>query len=114
MDFCDDCGSMLQPIAKDGKRGLFCNKCKKMVKLVDKSDKEKYNIVGKTKEEELDHLVVLEKSTILTRPTQPLRCSKCEKITDVEYWELQTRSADESATRFFRCTECETTWREYD
>ncbi|HID27364.1 MAG TPA: transcription factor S, partial [Methanosarcinales archaeon] len=26
----------------------------------------------------------------------------------------QLRSADESETRFFRCTECGKTWREYD
>jgi DNA-directed RNA polymerase subunit M len=114
MDFCDDCGSMLQPKAIEGKRGLFCSTCNKMVKFVEKSEKEKYNIVGKKHEAELDHLVVLDEETIRTRPTQPLRCSNCEKVTEVEYWELQTRSADESATRFFRCTVCKQTWREYD
>ncbi|MCK4973458.1 MAG: transcription factor S, partial [Candidatus Heimdallarchaeota archaeon] len=29
-------------------------------------------------------------------------------------WMVQTRSADESPTRFFRCTACGETWREYD
>ena len=114
MDFCDDCGSILQPVSKDGKRGLFCNTCNKVVKYIEKTEKGKYNIKGTTKEAELDHLIVLEESKISTRPTKQLRCDKCEKMTDVEYWELQTRSADESATRFFRCTICKQTWREYD
>ncbi|MHA1910123.1 MAG: transcription factor S [Candidatus Kariarchaeaceae archaeon] len=114
MDFCDDCGSMLQPKTVNGRRGLFCHTCDKIVKFVDKGEKEKYNIKGLTREEELDPMLVLEGEEMLTRPTMPLRCSECRKMTDVEYWELQTRSADESPTRFFRCTICKKTWREYD
>ncbi|MDP6459515.1 MAG: transcription factor S, partial [Candidatus Hydrothermarchaeota archaeon] len=29
------------------------------------------------------------------------------------WWLLQTRKADESETRFYRCTKCKFTWREY-
>ncbi|MRR35944.1 transcription factor S, partial [bacterium] len=33
----------------------------------------------------------------------------------IAYWWLrQLRSADESEVRFFRCTKCSRTWREYD
>ena len=32
----------------------------------------------------------------------------------IEYWEIQTRSADESPTRFFKCLSCSKQWREYD
>ena len=29
------------------------------------------------------------------------------------WWMLQTRSADEPTTQFFRCTKCQHTWRNY-
>ena len=30
-----------------------------------------------------------------------------------EAWMFQTRSADEPTTRFYRCTKCKYTWRDY-
>jgi DNA-directed RNA polymerase subunit M len=29
------------------------------------------------------------------------------------FWTQQTRGADEPETRFFKCTKCSHTWREY-
>ncbi|PIO07920.1 transcription factor S, partial [Candidatus Pacearchaeota archaeon CG10_big_fil_rev_8_21_14_0_10_35_219] len=29
------------------------------------------------------------------------------------FWTMQTRAADESETKFYRCTKCDHTWREY-
>ncbi|MCK7525274.1 MAG: hypothetical protein MZV64_50535 [Ignavibacteriales bacterium] len=46
-------------------------------------------------------------------PTTNARCPECGN--NVAYWWLrQLRSADESEVRFFRCTKCSRTWREYD
>jgi DNA-directed RNA polymerase subunit M len=39
-------------------------------------------------------------------------CPKCGPV-KAEYWEIQTRSADEPATRFHKCTKCGHTWRDY-
>jgi DNA-directed RNA polymerase subunit M len=39
-------------------------------------------------------------------------CQKCGNK-KAEYWEVQTRSADEPPTRFHKCTKCGHTWREY-
>lgn len=39
-------------------------------------------------------------------------CPKCRND-KAENWDVQTRSADEPATRFFKCTKCKHTWREY-
>ncbi len=48
-----------------------------------------------------------------SRPTTEVTCPRCGN--DEAYWHLeQTRSADESETRFFECTECGYKWREYD
>ena len=39
-------------------------------------------------------------------------CEKCGNKA-AYYWTQQTRGADEPETRFFKCTKCEYTWREY-
>jgi DNA-directed RNA polymerase subunit M len=41
------------------------------------------------------------------------QCPECGN--DEAYWYLQqTRSADESETRFYICVECDHKWRDYD
>ena len=46
-------------------------------------------------------------------PTTSARCPECGH--DRAFWEMkQIRSADESETRFYTCTECEHKWREDD
>jgi DNA-directed RNA polymerase subunit M len=45
-------------------------------------------------------------------PTISIRCPQCDNNTAV-WWMLQTRSADEATTQFFRCTKCNHTWRNY-
>ena len=46
-------------------------------------------------------------------PTTDVECPECGN--DRAYWYMQQiRSADESETRFFVCTECEHSWREDD
>lgn len=45
-------------------------------------------------------------------PTIEIACEKCGHGEAV-WWMLQTRSADEPTTQFYRCTECSHTWRNY-
>ncbi|MEW5840781.1 transcription factor S [Nitrososphaera sp.] len=45
-------------------------------------------------------------------PTINIPCPQCGNDTAV-WWMLQTRSADEATTQFFRCTKCNHTWRNY-
>jgi transcription factor S len=45
-------------------------------------------------------------------PTTSADCSKCGNSTAF-WWMLQTRSADEATTQFYRCTKCAHTWRNY-
>ena len=44
--------------------------------------------------------------------TDNFTCWKC-KSNKCSYYQLQTRSADEPTTRFYRCTKCKYTWRDY-
>ncbi|RLG55421.1 MAG: transcription factor S [Candidatus Hydrothermarchaeota archaeon] len=100
--FCKKCGSLMLP--KNGK--LVCTKCGEEEEILNKTEfklKEK----GKKKKE---ILIVDEK--INTLPTIRVECPKCKNM-EAEWWLLQTRKADEPETRFFRCTKCGYTWREY-
>lgn len=45
-------------------------------------------------------------------PTIEIECEKCGHGEAI-WWMLQTRSADEPTTQFFRCTKCGYTWRNY-
>ena len=45
-------------------------------------------------------------------PTVEIKCEKCGN-NEAIWWMLQTRSADEPTTQFYRCTKCKHTWRDY-
>ena len=47
-----------------------------------------------------------------TLPKTKEDCPKC-KNHEAYYWLVQTRAADEAATRFFKCAKCSHTWRAY-
>ena len=47
-----------------------------------------------------------------TLPTIKIECEKCGHDEAV-WWMLQTRSADEPTTQFYRCSKCSHTWRNY-
>ena len=59
-----------------------------------------------------DFLVLDENEGKETMPTIEIECEKCGNK-EAFWWMLQTRSADEPTTQFYRCTKCEYTWRNY-
>jgi DNA-directed RNA polymerase subunit M len=93
---------MMMP--KDGM--MVCRKCgHKIERTVGES------MVSKTKQ--LDRVVPVLEQESSGLPTTNSRCPECGN--NIAYWWLrQLRSADESEVRFFRCTKCSRTWREYD
>ena len=102
--FCEKCGSILRPKVKAGKKVLYCT-CGFTKNIEEENTAElKETISGAKKVEVIENLE--------TRPKVKIKCEKCGN--DVAYfWSQQTRSADEPETRFFKCTKCEHTWREY-
>ncbi|MBI2076660.1 MAG: transcription factor S [Candidatus Aenigmarchaeota archaeon] len=101
MEFCK-CGGMLAP---KGKNVVACRSCGSEIK--------KSLAASITESREKKDIVVIEDN----RPDLPSTEKQCPVCgNDRAYWWLiQTRSADEPPTQFFRCTngKCKHTWREY-
>lgn len=107
MDFCDDCGGIIVPEKEDGQTSFKCRKCGEP----HESNGEDMVISEKKREE--DRALIGEAGEEDTLPKIDEQCSECENE-QAYWWMEQTRAADEPETRFFRCTECAHTWREYD
>ena len=105
MKFCPKCAIRLKKSSTSS--SLCCPKCDYTEGL--ESDIE--NNVSE-KESKSDFLVLDENEGKDTMPTIEIECEKCGN-NEAVWWMLQTRSADEPTTQFFRCTKCEYTWRNY-
>ena len=105
MEFCDDCGSMMK--TEDGM--WVCGSCG-FEKPRDQQQEEGMVTTAGQQETEVIDVTDAESRGL---PVTTARCPSCDN--DEAYWYMQQiRSADESETRFFVCTECEHKWREDD
>jgi len=97
--FCKKCGGLLTP--KQGK--LYCNTCDQAqdtnINLSSRVEKPK-KILEDLKAEDLDSVV-------------DKTCRKCGNKKAL-FAMKQMRSSDEPPTKFFRCTQCGNTWRDYN
>ncbi|HDJ25827.1 MAG TPA: transcription factor S [Candidatus Bathyarchaeota archaeon] len=112
MKFCPKCGTRLKLVREGDGDYLACPNpnCGYKIRyegsvLVpvarpDKSPKDKIAVIEE------------EEGELRTLPTVRVECPKCGHK-EAEFWSVQTRSSDEGATQFFRCTRCGYTWREY-
>jgi len=113
IEFCPNCGTRLTlKRKKDSKESfLYCAKCgyERQVESVMLPASKR---VTEVKQE--DYIVVIgeKEQKLKTLPVITIECPKCGN--NLAYvWQVQTRSADESSTQFFRCTKCGYTFREY-
>lgn len=100
MKFCPKCGSILIP--KDKK--LACPRC-------NYKTTEKQEVVIREKIESTRAVEIIEKE-IEILPLTDAKCDKCGHD-KAYFWEVQTRAADEPATKFFKCKKCKHIWRDY-
>jgi len=108
MLFCPKCGTILRIKEKAGKRILWCN-CGFTIspdEIKKETTETKETVVEPVKK------IIEIVQEIETHPKIKAKCEKCENK-EAFYWTQQTRGADEPETRFFRCTKCKHTWREY-
>ncbi len=109
MKFCPTCEAKL----KKGPAGLRCPKCEYVESST--ANERRGDVApdnGPAESESSDGLNVLDADTGETLPTINIDCAKCENDVAI-WWMLQTRSADEPTTQFYRCTKCQYTWRDY-
>ena len=108
MQICDKCGTLMVPTRGKTKVFLLCRKCgkKKSVERVGVA-----KISEKIEKTVSDYIPVLEGEDE-TLPKTRVICPECGN-NRAFWWMKQTRSSDEPETRFYRCTECKYTWREY-
>jgi DNA-directed RNA polymerase subunit M len=85
----------------------ICRKCGYEKEL---EDDKSIVIVSKGNREDVP---VIEGENLKTLPTTNAICPECGNR-EAYWWLRQLRAADESEVRFFRCTKCGKTWREYD
>ncbi|MCT9095895.1 transcription factor S [Haloarchaeobius sp. HME9146] len=105
MEFCDECGSMMKT---EGDYWV-CGNCdfEKARDAVSEAS------MVTTEAQEVSEVVDVSDAEDKGLAKTNAICPKCEN--DQAYWYMQQiRSADESETRFFICTECEHKWREDD
>lgn len=101
--FCDKCGSLMLPSGKK----IKCTNCGEEKEILNSQE---FKLTGENKRK--NKLLILDEE-IRTLPTTRAECPRCKNM-EAEWWLLQTRKADEAETRFFRCTKCKFTWREYN
>jgi DNA-directed RNA polymerase subunit M len=103
MEFCPKCGSILI----DKRKNSGCARCgystKGKIKI---KASEKINDKDKKKE------VAVSKGNTEVFPIISVKCKKCPNE-EAYFWTVQTRSGDEAETKFFKCTKCGHTWRDY-
>ena len=113
MQFCPKCKGLMEPQKKKGRVVLVCRKCGKTKRLDDENNLKLKNKTPEKEPMETDVVVLDKKNDIKALPKTRIQCRECEN--DEAYWWLQqTRSVDEAPTRFFKCTKCGHTWRQYD
>jgi transcription factor S len=103
--FCPECKSLM--MSSGGQ--LKCRKCG-YIRKIESTD----NMTKKRERVEKEIMIVDDEGDkIRTMPTIQIKCPKCGNNL-ATWWLRQLRAADESEVRFFKCTECDHTWRQYD
>src|SRR3989338_6812120 len=101
MEFCEKCKALI--ILRDGK--AVCPSC-------GYKPKKRLKIEEIEKIEKKDYIAIVKEDADSVYPIVQIHCEKC-KNKSAYFWTTQTRSSDESETKFYKFTKCKHTWREY-
>jgi DNA-directed RNA polymerase subunit M len=101
--FCKKCGSIMVPKKENGKTILQCTKC---------SYKESAESVEIKEKREKEKDVEVVEQDVEAMPIVEIECPECGND-EAYFWTQQTRAGDEPETKFYKCTKCKHTWRDY-
>ena len=80
-------------------------------------DENKHPLISEKAEKTIKEKIVNNKKVLILHNKKgfanQIKCKKCNN-TKCYFWTVQTRAGDEAETKFFKCTKCGHTWREYD
>ncbi len=102
MEFCPKCGAVLMTKVKNSS----CPRCKYVKKGA-------VDLISKEKIDDKIEIPILKKALGSTAPVVNEKCPECGHG-KAYFWTIQTRSSDESETKFFKCVKCGHTRRDYD
>jgi len=108
MKFCPNCETRLR--LKFDENQVVCPKCG--FTITEQEPTVTINVSNVTTQEHNALRVLDAENNTEVLPTINIECPKCNNNLAV-WWMLQTRSADEATTQFFRCIKCNHTWRNY-
>jgi len=109
LEFCPRCGKRLVPQKRESGAFIVCRRCG-----YEKSAEGPVRLVRKLVHRPKEDVIVVDskQESKLLPKTTGVECPACGN-SEALWWTVQTRSADEGSTQFFRCTKCGHTWREY-
>lgn len=114
MKLCNKCGTLMVP-QREGNRTIFvCKRCGNTARAENIAPKIRSaaKIREKIGHDLADTIPVVEDKSVKILPVTKIECPECGNG-EAQWWTQQTRSSDEPETRFYRCTRCKKTWREY-
>ncbi|MEM2760937.1 MAG: transcription factor S [Nitrososphaerales archaeon] len=112
MQFCPNCNTRLKARQEEEKKTkMICPKCG-YTTMQRETAKAEVKSKKRASTEDASIKVLEEEDDVKALPTASVECPKCSNKEAV-WWMLQTRSADEPTTQFYRCTKCSHTWRHY-
>jgi DNA-directed RNA polymerase subunit M/transcription elongation factor TFIIS len=109
MNFCPQCGALLQLVRKTPP-SLRCPKCKYQMPLKQEATKQKIS----TQNGKVVEIAIVDKRAAALRSLATINvvCLKCGNTVS-EVWHVEAgNETTHSTVTFFRCTKCKTTTRE--
>ena len=101
MEFCPKCGCVL--VEKN--KAFRCARC-------NYKSKSKIKIESSEKIKVKPEIGVISDKDTDVFPIISAICGKCGNK-EAYFWTSQTRAGDEAETKFYKCTKCKNTWRDY-
>ena len=122
MEFCPNCETRVETDLDNQNNNVKCKNCGSIIQMRKQNndlDNDNLNVSLETLSVSSDKEIRIlddtneKQDTSNPLPTIDVVCPKCENG-KASWWLAQTRSADEPSTQFFRCTNCNNTWRNYE